>query len=67
MTKKHSDKVFTKITLALSKPKTLWFSYKNCNNIFDIPEVLKNDVKDKKLIDLVKNMYLLATFKYSKY
>lgn len=36
--KKYSDKVFTKIRLTLPKPKTLWFTCKNYNNVSNIPK-----------------------------
>lgn len=38
ITKKNSDKAFTKIRLPLSKLKTLWPVCKNGNNVSDIPE-----------------------------
>lgn len=39
MTKKHSNKMFTKIILLSPKLKTLWSTCKNCNNVSNIPEV----------------------------
>lgn len=65
--KKYLDKVSTKIILPPLKSKTLESAYKNYSDIINILEIQKNNAESKKLIDLVKSMYLLAAFKYSKY
>lgn len=65
--KKYLDKVSIKIILPPLKSKTLESVYKNCSDIINILEIQKNNAENKKLIDLVESMYLLAAFKYSKY